>query len=451
MIKIKRILCIALMFCFIGSYVYGYNYEPLSEEKLKYNLEETYGINIVIPENEDYKNYRECLLILHKGLRRFPQGVIREITDYYSNNGISTNVILGKAEKISDLFSEYKLGEKTAEIYINTLESDLYNDSCSASELGFVHEMGHYASDYMFKVYGYEKIKSQFEKMNAGYMYGNWGEGYDAVFVNKHSAMSFEDDITDLIWHSEVNPDVIRNIDDGNYTVIHKKIEYLASIINQSFSTITNESKLWSDALPQKPEEWALDSIKAMNDASLIPEEFDGIYNSYISKEDFYLLALNIIENKLGRDNSVNSLELNKQDKYVTIDPVKGEIYVDNGPINILNLEVQAYNEIEKKLFKAYETGIIDEGWLSGSTDNISRLEIARLFNYISNKMGMDISDYEIINYADITNVNDMDKTFIYYVSSKGLMNGDGENFKPNDYCTYQEAYVMLMRLYKSF
>ncbi|MDF2949618.1 MAG: hypothetical protein K0R07_1655 [Sedimentibacter sp.] len=449
MIKIKRILCIALMFCFIGSYVYGYTYEPLSEEKLKNNLEETYGINIIIPENEEYKSYRECLLILHKGLKRFPQGVIKEITDYYSINGISTNIILGKAEKISDLFSEYNLDEKTAELYINKLESNLYNESCSASELGFVHEMGHYVSDYMFKIYGYEKIKSQFEKMNAGYAYGTWGDGYDYAFVNKHSAMSFEEDIADLIWHSEVNPDDIRNIGDGNYTVIHKKIEYLASIINQCFSNVTDESKLWSETLPQKPEKWAMDSIKEMNDASLIPEEFEGIYNSYISKEDFYILALNIIENKLDRDNSINSLELNKQDNFVTIDPIKGEIYVDKGPV--LDLEMQEYNEIEKRLLKANEIGIIDEGWLSGSTDNISRLEIARLFNYISNKAGMDISDYEVFNYADITNVNDTDKTFIYYVSSKGLLNGDGENFKPHDYCTYQEAYVILMRLYNLF
>lgn len=448
MIKIKRILCIALMFCFIGSYVYGYTYEPMSEEKLKNNLEATYGINIIVPENEDYENYKECLLILDRGLRRFPQGVIKEITEYYSGNGIITNIILGKAEKISDLFPEYKLDEKTAEIYINTLQSNLYNDTCGASEFGFIHEMGHYASDYIFKVYGYEKIKSEFEKLNAGYFYGNWGEGYDKVFVNKHSAISLKDDIADLIWHTEVHPDVIRNINDGNYTIIHKKIEYLASVIDQCFSSITKESKLWQEAVPQKPDEWALDAIKAMKDAVLIPEEFDGVYNSYISKEDFYTLALNIMESKMGKDNFIKSFDLTKKDNYVTIDPVKGEIYVDNDSADDLKIEAQIYNEKEKRLYEAYEIGLIDEGWISGSMENITRLEIAKLFNYIANELGMDISDYEVVNYEDISNVNDSDKPFIYFVASKGLLKGDGTSFKPYNYCTYQEAYIMLMRLY---
>ncbi|MGD9569407.1 MAG: hypothetical protein AB7V48_14040 [Sedimentibacter sp.] len=448
MIKLKRILYISLMFCFIGSYVYGYNYEPLSEEKLKDKLEETYGINIIIPENEGYQNYKECLLILDRGLSRFPQGMIKEITESYSKKGISTNVILSKTEKISDLFSEYKLNEKTADLFITTLQNNLYYDTCAAAELGFVHEMGHYVSDYLYKVYGFEKIKIEFDKLNAGYVYGSWEENYSNAFVNKHSAKSIYDDIADLIYHAEMNPDVIRNINNGNYTVLHKKIEYLAAIIDQSFSSISSESRLWQEALPQKPDAWAIDTIKAMQEASLIPEEFDGIYNSYINKDDFYTLALKVIESKLGKDNFIESFELIEKDNNVTIDPVKGEIFVDDSTQDVLNIETQIYNEKEKRLYEAYQIGLIDEVLLNGKTEYITRLEIARLINYIGNELGVDISNYDVVNYEDISNVNDSDKAFIYFVSSKGLLKGDGTSFKPYEYCTYQEAYIILMRLY---
>jgi hypothetical protein len=446
MIKIKRILCIVLMFCFIGTAVYGFTYEPLNEDIID-NLEEDYGINIIIPNNEDITNYRDCLMVLDRGLRRFPEGVVREITEFYSDSGISTNVMVGKTERISDLFSEYKLDEKNADLYIYTMQNNLYYDTCVASEEGFIHEMGQYVRDYLFKVYGYDKIKSEFEKLNVGYKYGTWGEGYDKVFINKHSAISFNAEIADIIWYTEAHPDILRNINDGNYTVVHKKIEYLASIIDQCFSSITCDTRLWQDALPQKPDEWALDAIKAMEEASLIPEELDGVYNSYITKEDFYILTLNIVENKLGKEKFTKSFELTKQEDYVAIDPVKGEIYVDSRNGNS-NLNAEACNEKEKRLNEAYQIGFMDEDMTYDSGEYITRLEMVKLLSYIGNELGMDISDYEAVDYDDISEVKDSDKPFIYFAASKGLLRGDGTNIKPYDYCTYQETYLMLMKFY---
>lgn len=447
MIRIRRILYIALMLCFIGTAVYGFAYEPLSEDIIKDNLEEEYGVNIIIPNNEDSAYYKDCLMVIDRGLRRFPEGVIREITKFYSDRSISTNIIVNKTEKISDLFSEYELDKNTATLYIYTLQNSLYYDTCVASEEGFLHEMGHYVSDYLFKVYGYEKIKNEFDKLNTGYVYGTWNEGYDKVFINRHSAKSFNDEIADIIWYTEAHPDIIRNISNGNYTVLHKKIEYLASIIEQSFSAITSDTKLWQDALPQKPDEWALDAIEAMREASLIPEELDGIYNSYIIKEDFYILSLNIIENKLGKEKFIKSFELTKQEDYVAIDPVKGEIYADKRADNF-DLDEEICYEKEKRLYEAYQIGFMDEGGVFDPEEYITRLEIAKLLGYIGNELSMNISDYEAVDYDDISSVKDSEKPFIYFAASKGLLKGDGTSFKPYDYCTYQEAYLLLMRFY---
>lgn len=447
MIQFKKILFIALMFCIIGSHAYGYNYETLSGEKLINSIEKNYNIKIVVP-NDDYEAFKENLLILDKNLKRFPAGVINEITDSNSKNGISTSVILGKTEKISDLFAEYKIKNNTAEIYLNTMINNLYYDSCHATELVFVHEMAHYASDYLYKVYGYEKIKNEFERLNSSYVYGTWGEGYENAFVDKHSAKSFEDDITDLIWHLEVHPEVIRKINNGNYTIIHKKIEYLAKVIESSFSSVTDKTQLWQEAFPQQPDAWAINAVNAMNNAALIPKELEGIYNSYITKQDFYSLALNIMESKLGKESFIKLFELTNQEKSMAIDPLKGEICVDSALIDSLSNEEQGCFDKNDRVYEALQIGLLDELYLDSSNDYISRLEIAKLFNYLISRLGMDVSDFKVINYIDINNVAQKDKPSIYLVASKKLLMGDGISFKPFDYCTYQEAYIILMRLY---
>ena len=339
MIRIIKILCISLMFCFIGTMAYGFTHEQLDEDKLKAGLEKEYGINIVIINNEDNTNYIDSLTVLDRGLKRFPAGMISEITKFYSNSGISTNVIIDRTETISDLFSEYKLDEKSADLYIYIMQNSVYNDACVASEEGFIYETGQYIRDYLFKNYGYDKIKTGFEKLNGQYKYGTWGEGYENVFINKHSAMSFNDEIADIILFSEIHPEVLRNLNDGSYTAIHKKIEYLASIINQSFTSVTVDTRLWQDALPQKPDDWALDAIKVMEESSLIPEELEGMYNSYITKGDFCFLTLNLIENKLGKDKFNKLFGLVKQEDHVAIDPIKGEVYLDKKTENMNSYE----------------------------------------------------------------------------------------------------------------
>ncbi len=447
MIRIKRILCIALMYCFIGTLAYGFTQEPLSEDVIKKNLEKDFGINIIIPENEEDSSYRECLLVLERGLKRFPEGVIKEVTEFYLNKGISTNVAVSRTEKVGDLFSEYVLSEKSADIYINTMPNSLYNDSCAASEEGFVHEIGHYISDYLFQAYGYENLKKEFDALNDGYVYGSWGEGYDRIFVNKHSAMSFSDEITDLIWFAEVHPDILRNTGGGAYSALHKKIECLINAMDQSFLSISNESKLWQEALPQEPDVWAENAINEMKEASLMPEELEGMYNSYITKEDFYALTLNVVENKLGKESFIESFKIPDKEEYVAIDPVKGEVYVDNSG-KCSNRDNEARDEKEKRLYEAYQIGLVDEGCASGSEEYVTRLEIAKLLSYIGNELGMDISEYDTVDYDDISDVKDSEKPFIYFISSKGLLQGDGTSFKPYDYCTYQEAYLVLMRFY---
>jgi hypothetical protein len=179
----------------------------------------------------------------------------------------------------------------------------------------------------------------------------------------------------------------------------------------------------------------------------LIPLEFEGIYDAYITRENFYSLAFNIIEGKLGEEEFNKCFNINMQEEHVVLDPVKGEIFIDDGMSNVFTDVLLCNNK--ELMYEAYQMGVINHEIMELPPDGyMTRLEIAKLFNYLGNQLGMDISDYNEVYYDDLCTVKESDRPFIYFAASKGLLKGYGTSFKPYDYCTYQEAYIMLLRLY---
>ncbi len=447
MINIKRILCLVISISMFGNLAFGFSgIKKNTEIDIKNNIEKTYGINIILPENSDCKSFNDSILMLEKNIVKFPDNIIKEITDYYSSNGITTNVILDKTENIKDLFSISINDENSVNIYIKTLKSSLYTESSFTSEEAIVHEIGHFISDYMFKTYNFDKLKVEFDKLNVGYEYGSWEEGYYKVFVNKHSAASFKDEVADLIWYAESHPSVLRNINDGESAIIHQKLSLLADAFNEAFNSISENTKLWLNAIPQNSQSWAKDTIDEMKNSSFIPEEFDGLYEAYITREDFYKLILNMLEQKIGEDNLNTYFNLMDYEEHVALDPVNGEIFVDDGIDYSSDYSLLCNNN--KILYQAYRMGILNSESSKETEGYMTRLEIAKTLVYIGNELGMDISNYEIKDYDDIVDVNENEKPYIYIAASKGFLKGDGSNFKPFDYCTYQEAYIILMRFY---
>jgi len=447
MIIIKRIVCMVICITIIGSQVFGFS-NTYNKVDIKSKIEKNYGINIIIPEDVDYREFNDCMSTLEKCIKKFPGDIIKKITDFYLQKGIATNVILDKTEIIKDLFSQSPGDEKSVNIYIKTLESSLYSESCYASELAMMHELSHFISDYIFENFDCEDLKNEFHRLNEGYEYGTWGENYSKVFVNKHSAISFEEEIADLIWYAEVNPSILRNINDGNNAIIHEKLRLLAKVFDIIFDSISENSKLWLDAIPQSPQDWAKDIIAEMKDSLLIPEEFNGLYEAYINREDFYKLILNMLDMKVGDKNLEDYFNLGDYEEHVALDPVKGEVYVSDG-----KSYTNYYNYLTKSsdaLYQAYQMGIINTDFINESQGYMTRLEISKALVSIGNELGMDISDYDILDYDDMEEVAENDKPYIYIAASKGLLKGDGLSFKPFDYCTYQEAYIILNRFYNS-
>jgi hypothetical protein len=414
-----------------------------TESEMKTNIEEEYGLKIIYSKDYDNIDYMDCMIVLERSLGRFPEGVIKEITDNYSKAGIETNVVINRTGKIADLFSEYVLEDNTATVYINALQNSMYNEECVASEESIVHELSHFIGDYIYGIYGYDRMKNDFIKFNSGFQYGNLEEKSD-IFISKHSSMSFEDEVADLIWYTEVHPEILRTLDCDKKEIIHEKIEYLAKAFDECFDSISEDSRLWMEAVPQQPDNWASEAIAQLKNASLIPDEFDGIYDAYITKENFYTLAMNVVESKLEADFN-SSHYVYRQEDYVSLDPVKGEIFMNDG-ISVPENTILCSNK--ELVYKAYQMGFLNLDGIEEPDSYITRLEAAKMFAYIANEKGMDISDYEVIYYNDIDDVKESDKTFIYYAATKGLLRGYGYSFNPNGYCTYQETYIILMRLY---
>ncbi len=432
MIKIKRIVLIAIGIIMLGTHAFGLGFIP--ETDIKNNMEKTAGINALMPEDAGYSEY---VNILDKSIKKFPDNIIKEITDYYLSKGIVTNVVSYRTETEKEVLSESMKDDKTVNIYIKTLESSLYTDSFYATEQEVLHKFSHFISEYIFKVNNLDKLKEEFIKLNAGYEHVFWSRDY-----------SFEDEIAHIIWYAEANPSILRNISSRDSDVIHGKIKLLAAEFDKVFNSVSANSKLWLDALPQIPQDWAKDTIADMKEKSLIPEEFNGLYESYISRKDFYKLILNMLHVKFGENHLNNYFNITDYEEHLALDPVKGEVYVADG------MNYTSYYEFlinsSNTLYEAYQMGILSIDSLNEMEGHMSRLEVAKLLTYIANLLDVNISDYKTVNYIDIDKVSENDKPFIYIAAGKGFIKGDGLSFKPFEYCTYQEAYIIINRLYNS-
>jgi len=432
MIKIKKIVLIAIGIIMLGTNAFGLGFIP--ETDIKNNMEKTYGINVLTPKDVEYSEY---INILEKSIKKFPDNIIKEITDYYLSKGIVTNVVSYRTEVAKDFYSESLTDDSTINIYIKTMESSLYTDSCYASEQEVIHKFSHFISDYIFKVYNLDTLKEEFIKLNEGYEYGVWNRDY-----------SFEDEMAHIIWYAEANPSILRNISSRDSDVIHGKIKLLAAEFDKVFNSVSANSKLWLDALPQIPQDWAKDTIADMKEKSLIPEEFNGLYEAYISREDFYKLILNMLHMKFGENHLNNYFNITDYEEHLALDPVKGKIYVADG------MNYTSYYEFlinsSNALNEAYQMGILSMDSINELEGHMSRLEVAKLLTYIANLLDVNISDYKTVNYIDIDKVLENEKPFIYITAGKGFIKGDGLSFKPFEYCTYQEAYIIINRLYNS-
>lgn len=451
---IRKTICIALIISFTTSFMHAFSFtngivKPTVFEIQK-SIEEKYGLNVILPENiNNYINIDECMAVVENGLDRFPDGVIKEITDSYLNKGIKTNIIIKKAENnLMEKSATYRKTNSTVNITINILSNNFYGTSEVVSLDGIMLELSHFICDYLYDVYGYSELELGINRLNLGYEYGTWGSGYDKVYINQNSSTNLTEDISDIIWYAESYPEKILSISSGKKEVIHKKIEFLAQVMDKSFESVTVQTKLWLDAIPSTPDEWAKDDINKMVNIGLIPKDFEGKYESYISREDFITLALNIVKSRIGEDKFYQHFELVKPQKSLIINPMNGEIIVDDAISNIF-YDINLCKNKED-IYEAYKIGLVSDlnGGKFNPEANITRLEAAKISTSICEKFGIETTNYDEVDFDDMSELSEVEKPYIYFVISKGILKGYDNKVMPYNYCTYQEAFIMLNRAY---
>jgi len=451
---IKKMICISLILCLATSFMHAFGFtngivRP-TETEIQKDIENNYGVNIILPQNSiEYMDIDESMAVIENSFSRFPDGVIKEITDSYLSKGIKTNIIINKTENnLLEKPAVYMMSDSSADITINILSNNFYGTSDVVSLDGITLEISRLISDYLYNTYGYNELKLEFEKLNNEYKYGTWGVNYDKVFINQNSATNFNEDISELIWYAESYPEKILNINEGKKGIIHKKIEFLSYVFDKNFESVTDETKLWLDAIPSSPDFWAVDDINKMSDVGLIPKDFIGKYESYISREDFCTLALNIVKTRIGEEKFYEYFDIVEPQKSLNINPVNGEVIVDDA-ISDIFYDINLCKNKED-IYEAYKIGLINnlEDGKFDPRAHITRLEAAKVSTSICEKFGIDITSYDEVDFNDISELGDIEKPYIYFAVSRGILKGYDNKVMPFDYCTYQEAYIMLNRVY---
>ena len=452
---INKTICIALVLL-LSSFVTvsGLSDAELCPEinEIQNNIEKEYGINIILADNKNFSsvNLKECLADIDRCLSFFPEGVIKEIAGAYSKKGLNTNIIIKRSEY--GAFKNqvvYVKSEKSVDITVNMISNSICGMHDTVSTDGIMHELGHFLCDYLFEYYGQDKLEREFAKLNGQYSYGTWGDGYSNVFVRKNSANCLNDDISDLIWYSEVHPEKLRNL--GRKQIIHNKIEYLANVLDSCFESVTNDSRIWLDAIPNAPDEWAEDIIEGMKNEGLIPENFEGKYEPYISREDFYVLCVHMIKVHVGEQEFYSYFNIAKPEKCFNIDPISGEVILDD-KISSSFYKINMFRQKEI-IYDAYAIGLINDMEEESLEPEyyITKLDAAKVIYYIYEKFYDDDFKNNELRYGNIDNLSDIEKLYINFAASKGLVRADGNEINPYEYCTYQESYIMLNNLFKMF
>lgn len=449
----NKVVCFILVFNLLLLNVFSTASAAQTKKKA---LEEKYGISISMEQGDLGKDY--LLESIDTVFSRFPAGLIKEMTDYYKSRGIKTVI---KLTYTDDAFLEGTFG-----IVKKTALMNLYLNSNSMFESIIAHETGHYLHEYLKVKYGAAKLQKEWIALNNGKSYkgNNWRAAtpeYLSVFSRDYGTMSYSEDFATVIEDLAGNPEWLRiRLFHEPTTQYAKKIAYLNKVLEQATRSVTPATKLWDRALPQNPSPWAVSIYKSALDKGIIPQNesmqyhgllssdrYRGLFTSAITREDFCGLIANLIE-----------VETKMTLSDFTKMKGKNNNWYANRYINLQGEEVEEGSNYPFKdtehfeVFDLYALGVIG-GTGNGKFDptgKITREQAAAIIFNLAKVLGRDTASMKQ-QYADQQTISPWAKESVDYVSSRGIMNGTGNNrFSPKSYYTYEQTYATLLRFFES-
>jgi alpha-tubulin suppressor-like RCC1 family protein len=178
------------------------------------------------------------------------------------------------------------------------------------------------------------------------------------------------------------------------------------------------------------PANWAMEEVEKAIGLQLIPENMQGNYTKSITREEFCILAIRMIEVKSNMDIedyiSVRGLEMKYESPFIDCDNE------DVIAANVLNI----VNGTSSTTFDPY--------------NKLTREQAAKVLSATARAIGQDITA-NTPNYADVNDIADWAKPYTGYVYNISVMKGVGGNkFDPESGYQRQQAYMTMYRLFKA-
>ena len=250
----------------------------------------------------------------------------------------------------------------------------------------------------LYDTYGEKKLKTEFTAFNKKRAYkSNWGDDYDLFFVRDYATTSFAEDFAETFMTSLYDSGSMRRA----YTVdsdaaLVKKSEYIKKIIESEFHLKINQNS------------WM-------------------IYPQKLSKKFKHTL-------QLGSNYGINySNEGNYQYK------IKKAVFYDELQYVLSNTD--SNNLISNSDYVPKE----DYSW----GEYLKRKDLALILSDVMNFVNVTVKPSGNLTFDDCDTLSSKYKKSIKRVEKAGLMlSTKDNNFSPDSYCSYEQAYYALVKLY---
>lgn len=188
---------------------------------------------------------------------------------------------------------------------------------------------------------------------------------------------------------------------------------------------------------------WAKDEIEKAISCRLVPKVLSNRYTSAITRDHFMLIINSLISAKTAKSSggAVGLVDF----------AARKNLTVSDNPFTDINHRYFA-DTSHNYIVAAYKLGIVNGKSNTTFDPNglLTRQEAATILWRTAKALGIDSSG-TAANFKDNSNIAAWAVDGVNYVSSKGIMNGVGENrFDPTGTFTYQQAYISVYRMLKS-
>jgi hypothetical protein len=214
--------------------------------------------------------------------------------------------------------------------------------------------------------------------------------------------------------------------DGAGYTAT--KTYKISKLVDGTLTTSTNV---------EFPSSWAVVEVELAVSEGLIDKRFQSSYTSNITRADFCALVIDLIEAKTGKT----------IDQYLSANgyTINSSAFKDTSDSDIL---------------AANALGIVDGrgGGIFDPNASITRQEAAKMLTVAAKVLGMKTASGSAVSFTDSSTFPSWATDYISFISSVNdkvsgyaVMGGiDGNRFAPTGNYTRQQAYLTMLRLYRS-